>query len=135
MPSSGKGRAIAGGANPANVARTDAPLVVTGRRGVGVPGAIKPSRIRPVNAAVAWDSAPGGARVGQHSRNLAAMILEEVPEQVRCVEWAQQVLRGRRLGLAGGHECAVVAVLGRYDLAAPGRRRSQPYREHHRFAA
>ena len=35
MPSSGKGPAIPGGANPANAARTDAPLAVTCRRGVG----------------------------------------------------------------------------------------------------
>jgi hypothetical protein len=53
MPNSGKGPAIPGGANPANVARTDAPLAVTYRRGVGVLGAIKPSRICPANAAVA----------------------------------------------------------------------------------
>jgi hypothetical protein len=53
MPSSEKGPAIPGGANPTNVARTDAPLAVTGRQGVGVLGAIKPSRICPANAAVA----------------------------------------------------------------------------------
>jgi hypothetical protein len=63
------------------------------------------------------------------------VVPEEVPQQVRRVERAQQVIRRRGVGLAGGHERAVVAVLEHHDLAPPRRRRGQPQRQHHGLAA
>ena len=55
----------------------------------------------------------------QHSGDPGAVVPEEVPQRVWCVERAQQVIRWRGVGLAGGHERAVVAALEHYDRAPP----------------